>query len=212
MTSFTEKTSYTDYGYRDSGATHAFAYLLNPLLGLFDKHVNKFVLDLGCGNGYLVNCLLASGFEAYGIDASEEGIAIAAATHAGRFYLQDLSVPKLPDGLRGIRFDTIVSTEVIEHLYDPEGFVRFCKTILKDKGELILSTPYHGYLKNLAICLGDRWDAHHDPAWRGGHIKFWSRRTLAALLTDAGFTVTAFKGCGRFPFFWKSMIIKAKIP
>jgi 2-polyprenyl-3-methyl-5-hydroxy-6-metoxy-1,4-benzoquinol methylase len=100
---------------------------------------------------------------------------------------------------------------VIEHLYDPEGFINFCKKVLKNDGELIISTPYHGYLKNLSLSLFNKWDSHLSPGWHGGHIKFWSRVTLTDILTNAGFTVTAFKGCGRIPYFWKSMIIKAKL-
>ena len=125
--------------------------------------------------------------------------------------MQDLSTDKLPDQLQQIQFDTIISTEVIEHLYDPEGFINFCKQALTANGELIISTPYHGYLKNLALSLFNKWDTHLDPMWHGGHIKLWSKNTLSRALTDAGFTLTAFKGCGRVPYFWKSMIIKAKL-
>ena len=125
--------------------------------------------------------------------------------------MQDLSTGKLPAELQGIKFDTIIATEVIEHLYDPEGFINFCKDALTGKGEIILSTPYHGYLKNLTLSIFNKWDAHLGPLWLGGHIKFWSRATLSQALTCAGFTVIDFKGCGRIPYFWKSMIIKGRL-
>ena len=130
----------------------------------------------------------------------------------GKFFIQDLSIDELPEELRSLPFDTIISTEVVEHLYDPVKFIDFSKKILAPtKGEIMLSTPYHGYLKNLSLALLNKWDAHVDPLWYGGHIKFWSRATLGRLLTNAGFIVTDFRGCGRFPYFWKSMIIKGKI-
>ena len=202
---------YKDYGYQNSDKTHAFNYLQQPLLNLLGKPGGRRILDLGCGNGYLVNLLISAGYDAYGTDASEKGIAIAQKTNPGRFFVQDLSTDGLPEGLQKIKFDIIVSTEVIEHLYNPEAFIEFCKKALNGKGELIISTPYHGYLKNLVLSLTNKWDAHLGPQWLGGHIKFWSRATLSKLLTDAGFTVTAFKGCGRFPYMWMSMIIKAEI-
>jgi 2-polyprenyl-3-methyl-5-hydroxy-6-metoxy-1,4-benzoquinol methylase len=202
---------YKDYGFTSSDPSHVFAYLQEPLLSLIDKNNNSCILDLGCGNGYLANYLIKQGFNAYGTDASAEGIAIAKQEQPDRFFLQDLSTGQLPDELRALKFDTIMSTEVIEHLYDPGGFIDFCKQILPEKGELILSTPYHGYLKYLVLAIFNRMDRHLGPDWLGGHIKFWSRNTLSKLLTDRGFTVTAFKGCGRFPYFWKSMIIKAKL-
>jgi 2-polyprenyl-3-methyl-5-hydroxy-6-metoxy-1,4-benzoquinol methylase len=202
---------YKDYGFPDDEPSHAFHYLKGPLLSLLDKTRNSCILDLGCGNGYLVNYLISQGFNAYGTDASEEGIIIAQKAHKDRFFIQDLSTGKLPPELQDLTFDTIISTEVIEHLYDPEGFIEFCKKALNNKGEIIISTPYHGYFKNLVIGIFNKWDLHFSPLWHGGHIKFWSRQTLSKLLSQAGFTVITFKGCGRTPYFWKSMIIKGKI-
>jgi len=75
---------------------------------------------------------------------------------------------------------------------------------------LVISTPYHGYIKNLALSVFDKWDSHHTPLWHGGHIKFWSRKTLTQLLEDNGFKVIGFSGVGRIPYLWKSMILIAK--
>ena len=204
-------TEYKDYGFYTGQPAHTFHYLQSPLLSLLDKNKNQCILDLGCGNGYLVNFLISQGFNAYGTDASKEGIDIARQTNQDRFFIQDLTTDTLPEGLQTIKFDTVISTEVIEHLYDPQGFIDFCKQALNGNGEIIISTPYHGYLKNLSLALLNKWDAHLGPLWLGGHIKFWSKATLSSALTNSGFTVIAFKGCGRFPYFWKSMVIKAKI-
>ena len=178
---------------------------------MLSEDTNRCILDLGCGNGHLVSYLIKNGYNAYGTDASENGIAIAKKEYPDRFFVQDLSTDTLPAGLQKLQFDTIISTEVIEHLYDPEGFIEFCKNALGPNGELVISTPYHGYWKNLALAIFDKWDSHHSPAWHGGHIKFWSRKTLSKLLMDKGFNIAAFKGCGRVPYFWKSMVIKAKL-
>lgn len=202
---------YKDYGYQNDEPSHAFEYLREPLLSLLDKKVNTCILDLGCGNGHLANYLISLGFNAYGTDASDLGIAIARKVHPDRFFMQDLSTDSLPEGLKGIKFDTIISTEVIEHLYDPQGFIEFCKKAIGGKGEIIISTPYNGYLKNLALSIFNKWDAHINPLWYGGHIKLWSKATLTRVLENSGFKFVEFKGCGRFPYFWKSMIVKAQI-
>ena len=202
-------TEYKDYGFHTNQPAHTFYYLKEPLLSLLNKEANKCILDLGCGNGFIVNFLVEQGYNAYGTDASEKGIAIAKQSNPGRFYLQDLTAGELPRELQPLKFDTVMATEVIEHLYDPESFVNFCKKALREKGEIIITTPYHGYLKNLSLALFNKWDQHHGPSWHGGHIKFWSKATLSSLLANAGFTITNFKGCGRFPYFWKSMVIKA---
>ena len=86
----------------------------------------------------------------------------------------------------------------------------FAYPLVRDGGHLIVTTPYHGYLKNLSLALLDRWDSHHAPLWEGGHIKFWSRATLTELLERGGFRVAGFSGAGRIPPLWKSMVLVAR--
>jgi 2-polyprenyl-3-methyl-5-hydroxy-6-metoxy-1,4-benzoquinol methylase len=202
---------YKDYGFQLDAPAHTMSYLQGPVLAMLNKNTNNCILDLGCGNGYLANFLIRNGYNVFGTDASAEGIAIARKTNETRFFLQDLSTEKLPAELQDKRFDTIISTEVIEHLYDPEGFINFCKQIISNGGDIIISTPYHGYLKNLMLSVFNKWDTHLNPMWHGGHIKLWSKKTLTKALADSGFTNISFKGCGRIPYFWKSMIIKARL-
>jgi len=202
---------YKDYGYTNNQPSHTFFYLHDGLFSMLNKDKNRCILDLGCGNGHLVSYLVKQGYDAYGTDASENGIAIAKKDYPDRFFVQDLSTDQLPVGLQKLKFDTIISTEVIEHLYNPDSFIEFCKNALQRNGELIISTPYHGYWKNLLLAILGKWDTHHDPNWHGGHIKFWSKDSLSKLLINKGFAITEFKGCGRAPYFWKSMIIKAKL-
>ena len=204
---------YKDYGFNHTAATYVHGYIAAPVLSLLDPKINKNILDVGCGNGSLVKYFVKNGYNAYGTDASESGIKLAAEFSADRFAVQDLSIDELPGKFDHLTFDTITATEVIEHLYDPRGFVKFCKKILLKNGggEIILTTPYHGYIKNLALAIAGKWDQHADPLWDGGHIKLWSKNKLSALLIEQGFTITNFVGCGRVPYLWKSMIIKAKI-
>jgi hypothetical protein len=62
---------------------------------------------------------------------------------------------------------------------------------------LLVTTPYHGWLKNVAIAVLNKWHSHHSCLWDGGHIKFWSRASLSELLRQEGFEVIRFSGCGR---------------
>ena len=206
-------SDYKEFGHGDDVYSDEFDYILNPILKILSAGKNRKILDIGCGNGWLANQLISLGYDVYGTDASEEGIEIAKRKNAERFFLQDLTKDNLPEVLQAIPFNTIVCTEVIEHLYSPGGFVTFCKKVLQKTGggELVISTPYHGYLKNIFLAISGKMDFHFTVLWEGGHIKFWSRKTLTSLLEDAGFTVTRFVGCGRFPFLWKSMIMVAQI-
>jgi 2-polyprenyl-3-methyl-5-hydroxy-6-metoxy-1,4-benzoquinol methylase len=206
-------SEYRDYGYSSSGPIDAHKYIYPTLQSMLDKNVNKKILDVGCGNGYIARELIKLGYDVYGIDASTEGITIAQSFHKDRFFVQDLADNEIPERIRSIKFDTIISTEVIEHLYDPKKYIKFCKDILlkNNGGEIIISTPYNGYFKNLILSLLDGWDRHLDPLWDGGHIKFWSKKTLRKILLDANFDIISFKGSGRIPYVWKSMFIKASL-
>ena len=125
-----------------------------------------------------------------------------------------MTTGELPPELRKIPFRTVISMEVIEHLYSPRTFAAFVRSILEANGggRFILTTPYHGYLKNLSIALAGKADRHYSALWEGGHIKFWSRRTLAILLREAGFRNMAFTGAGRIPYLWRHMVFSAEAP
>lgn len=76
-------------------------------------------------------------------------------------------------------------------------------------GKLIITTPYHGFLKNLDLSIFNKWDSHHTVDWDGGNIKFFSFKSLGALLNDNGFKVIKITGVGRVPYLWKSMVVIA---
>lgn len=153
------------------------------------------------------------GFDVYGVDASESGIRLANASAPGRFHVLNVDSAILPAALSDKRFSTIISTEVIEHLYDPRKFLAFARQLLVDAGggKLIVSTPYHGYLKYLALAAAGKMDRHMTVLWDGGHIKFFSRKSLEEMLGEQEFEVTGFAGAGRLPYLWKSMLVSASI-
>ncbi len=202
----TESQSAFRYGSADACSSDS--YLTPVVLDLCAKYGGRKVLDLGCGNGAFCRTLDKAGYEVTGCDNSEDGIRIAkeASPHLN---FHQIGVYDDPGSLGERDFDLVVSTEVIEHLFLPGHLPRFARKVLRPGGHLIISTPYHGYLKNLVLSVMDKWDAHHHPFWDGGHVKFWSRKTLTQLLEEEGFAVKEFAGAGRFPGLWKSMVMVA---
>lgn len=199
------------YGWNTSEAPHTCAYLLPEILATLRRVGSKRILDLGCGNGNLCKQLADLGFDVVGVERDAEGIErarlLAPQVRFHRHAVED--DPALLAGAEAA-FDAVISTEVVEHLFSPRRLPRYAHAVLKDGGHLIVTTPYHGYLKNLALSLADRWDHHHTVGWEGGHIKFFSRATLAQLLHENGFDVVDFRGVGRVPWLWKSMIMTAR--
>jgi 2-polyprenyl-3-methyl-5-hydroxy-6-metoxy-1,4-benzoquinol methylase len=145
------------------------------------------------------------------VEYDSKGCEIARSQYPGTTFY-NLGVQDDPEAIVATEglFDVVVSTEVVEHLFSPHLLPQFARRLLRENGKLIVSTPYHGYLKNLALSLAGKWDHHHTVLWHGGHIKFFSRETLTKLLEDNGFRVLSFHGVGRAPLLWKSMILVAE--
>lgn len=75
-----------------------------------------------------------------------------------------------------------------------------------------MTTPYHGWLKNVAVAAAGAFDRHVNAAFEGGHIKFFSRAALERMHRETGFAKVRFAGVGRAPFLWKSMVMAAVRP
>jgi 2-polyprenyl-3-methyl-5-hydroxy-6-metoxy-1,4-benzoquinol methylase len=199
------------YGWASATGPQSCGYLAPAILALLDKLGAKRVLDLGSGNGTLCCEMARCGYSAVGLEYDKGGVDITRSAYpAIRFYnygVQDDPAELLKQERP---FDVVVSTEVIAHLYSPHLLPRYAARVLRDGGHLIVTTPYHGYLKNLVLSIFDKSDHHHTALWHGGHIKFWSRKTLSQVLSDNGFKVVAFSGVGRLPYLWKSMVVVAQ--
>ncbi|MGB3266706.1 MAG: class I SAM-dependent methyltransferase [Microcoleus sp.] len=210
----TNSSNYTYY-YTNNRPRYHHAYLISPLLEMlatFQKtgQTKLRVLDLGCGNGSLSHVIAEHGCEVVGVDNSAPGIAISSQSFPECQFIQ-ADIYELPDTDMLQSFDVVLAVEVIEHLLYPKELAKNAKKCLKPGGILIISTPYHGYLKNLALAVTGKLDKHFTVLWDNGHIKFFSVETLTKLLTKEGYTDIQFKFAGRFPYFWKSMLCSSKI-
>ena len=164
------------------------------------------ICEIVCGNGYFYKELAGIGYSVTGVDLSQSGIQHARSQKCpnAEFVCESID----GDLARKLKspFDLILAIEVIEHLYRPADLLLAAHKMLRPGGTLMITTPYHGYLKNMAICLLDKFDSHFDPLWDGGHIKFFSPKTLKVLTRQQGFHHIKFDYWGRLPGLWKSMI------
>jgi 2-polyprenyl-3-methyl-5-hydroxy-6-metoxy-1,4-benzoquinol methylase len=208
LANFLESSRYSSPGLRV-----AHTYLLPNLFSLCsDLPPHSRILDVGCGNGSVALEFAKRGYSIVGIDLADAGIRIARQScPRGRFEV--LAADKnVLENLGEEPFDLVYSAEVVEHLYDPRNFMAGCYAATRSQGRFICTTPYHGYWKNLAISLAGGWDKHADPLFDGGHIKLFSRKTLSALMVEAGFERLQFCGAGRYPYLWKSMVLVGTKP
>lgn len=103
---------------------------------------DKFVLDLGCGDGALTGLIAREGATVTGVDLSFLGIQLAVQEYSKRGLMTNFAIAKdtsLP--LPSRSFTTVVMSEVIEHLAEPKPALLEIARILTEDGFLILSTP-----------------------------------------------------------------------
>ena len=197
------------YQWNHDDGENSFTYLFNSLKKKYSIESNKSLihLDLGCGNGFLTNHISTFFKETHGYDVSESGINLAKKRNNlnVKYFLTDKNLSNIEKNY----YDIVTLLEVIEHVYDPHEFLVNIKSKMKKKGKIIISTPFHGYFKNLAIALTNKFDHQFNPLWLHGHIKFFSKRTIIQILEDNGFKINTIYYSGRFYPLSKSMIIEA---
>ena len=166
------------------------------------------LFEIGAGGGWTAQRLTNLGYDVTGIEPSVDGVALARRNAPGA----RIELASAYDNLSELygRYRTVFALEVIEHLYSPRIFARNAYELLEDGGHLIVSTPFHGYWKNLILAATGKMDAHFTALWDHGHIKFWSRDTLSKLLKEAGFRQVEFSYAGRFYPFPKSFFACAQ--
>ena len=166
----------------------------------------KRILDAGCGNGWFAANLAKAGYRVVAIDVSTKAVDIARQTYPQiEFHCSPLDQNGWP--FEDASFDAIVSTEVIEHIYDVERMFSEMARVLCPGGYVMLTTPYHGLLKNLAISILD-FEGHFDV--RAGHIRFFTNKSLTELLRDYGFEPFLWRYIGRIRPLAKSVFVVAQ--
>lgn len=197
----------SQYAYDHADATGLDPLIQDAVVGLVESHAPAGcrVLDLGCGNGYFSGRLARLGFDVVGMDNSASGIEQAVRHHApARFAVGDCQDPSSVASLGS--FDAVVSVEVIEHVPSTRAFVGTVSAALRPGGVAVITTPYHGWLKNVLVALLGRHDRHFDPLWEGGHLKFFSKAKLCSAFAKQGFELIAARRVGRVPVLAKSLV------
>jgi 2-polyprenyl-3-methyl-5-hydroxy-6-metoxy-1,4-benzoquinol methylase len=164
------------YDVESEGRSQNFRWILKTLDGLQPERGTLF--DVGAATGILLEAARGRGWTPDGIDASDWAAECARRTRnlplrQGNFEEADVA----PGSCRAV---TMV--DFIEHTPRPREAVAKAREILAPGGVLCLVTPdIHSLAARLA---GRRW-------WhlRPGHLAYFSKKSLATLLGDAGFTI-----------------------
>ena len=161
------------------------------------------LLDIGCGGGLLSEPMARLGADVVGADAAEGNIPVAR-IHAEQSGLaidyRHTTAEALAAG--GEKFDVVLNMEVIEHVADPEAYMKACADLLKPGGMMITSTINRNPKSFLVAIVG----AEHIMRWlpKGTHEwrRFITPDELYDLIRKAGLEPLDRKGFVFNPLSW----------
>jgi 2-polyprenyl-3-methyl-5-hydroxy-6-metoxy-1,4-benzoquinol methylase len=137
------------------------------------------LLDVGASAGFFVEQALLAGFDAYGVELSNEAVAGAPAPIRERLTIGDVNALAL-EGTTP--FDVITAFDLIEHVFDPVAFLQEMRRVARPGALLAITTPDVGHV--LRHVLRARWPMFQPMQ----HTVLFSRRGLRLALTQAGYT------------------------
>lgn len=179
---------------------------INPLrLGYITDRIDltgKRVLDVGCGGGILSESMAEAGANVLGIDAGEGPIQVAKLhRHESGVDVdyQLMTVEELA-ATSPEPFDVITCLEMLEHVPDPASVVRTCRSLLKDDGQLFLSTINRNPKSYLFAVVGAEYILNLLPRGTHDYDKMITPSELAAFCRKADLSVQDLTGMTYNPF------------
>jgi len=164
----------TSYTGQESALRATFKRLLLNLdgRGLTDGDL----LEIGCGYGYLLDEARTFFDQRVGTDFSPEAADIARTTGAEVFVggIEQISPER--------KFDCVVATQVIEHVYEPVAFVKGLAEHTKRGGHIVVATPDLGGI--LRRVMGQHWPSFKAPE----HVVYFDFARLNVVMQRAGLT------------------------
>ena len=181
-----------------SGAVHYNRWIY----GMMEPYLGRKVLEVGCGIGNLTE-LLSEGREVLGVDLQERYLKLARERLWDRrnVHFQKVNLEKKLPSFGSFRPDTIVSSNVLEHIRDDEGFLHECHRLLPRGGRLLSFVPAQPFLYGSM-------DRHY------GHYRRYTRIELDQKMRANGFEVAQSRYLnllGVFGWWWNGKVLQKKI-
>jgi 2-polyprenyl-3-methyl-5-hydroxy-6-metoxy-1,4-benzoquinol methylase len=181
--------------------------VVRRLMGAFERTLDELfelaapasVLDVGCGEGVLVQRWaerLGDG-RVVGIDLEEESIQAGWAEHAApNLEYRVMEAANLPFAAE--EFELASAIEVLEHVPDPEHTV--AEMARCASCHLLVSVPREPLWRMLNMARGAYWSQLGNTP---GHLNHWSRRSFVELLSRHGDVTEV-----RSPFPWTMLLVR----
>jgi ubiquinone/menaquinone biosynthesis C-methylase UbiE len=163
------------------------------------------ILDIGCQSGWLCDHLHNLGYVPFGVDIEEDLINNGKRKYPHidfRVADAEINIPFQND-----YFDYVFAGDIIEHVRYTDCFIHELNRVLKQNGVLMLTTPFHGVIKNILIAI-IKYENHYNPEFP--HYRYYTVKSLTDVLTKRGFKIEVIKLLGPLPFLANSIFIAAK--
>jgi SAM-dependent methyltransferase len=158
------------------------------LIGNSNRGRGRKILDIGSGQGDLIHKLEAKmpDAEFFGVELSKSGVEISKQkTKNAKFLVADLANSETEIPFLNAWATDAVCSEVLEHLDDPQSFLKNIKTFLTDGAKLVVTVP-GGPMSAFDLSIG--------------HRQHFTKHSINSVLEGAGFKVESILLAG-FPFF-----------
>ncbi len=146
------------------------------------------ILDVGAADAIVSRRLTERGWRVTGIE-SDPALAQAGAPHCERMITANLN-REIPE-VQG-PFDAILYGDILEHLIDPLRMLVELDRSLAPDGFVIISVPNIAHLYIRLLLLLGRFDYIDRGILDNTHLRFFTARSLRALIADAGLVIERF--------------------
>ncbi len=148
------------------------------------------LLDVGCGDG-AGSAALKSANPALTVWGVERDPALAREASSRLDRVFEGEAQEVLSALAGeaARFDAFLFADVLEHLVDPMGVLSEARSLANSGATLVASVPNVGHLSVVRDLLLGRFDPVPAGLLDAGHLRWFTRRTLADVLEGSGWGV-----------------------
>lgn len=148
------------------------------------------VLEIGTGYGFFIKEMEMEGYQIEGIEISQSRRDIARDICNSSIYHYNL-LKEVPQEMVG-KYDIIVMFQVLEHIPDPNLFLKNVRNLLKNEGKVIIEVP------NLNDHLLGISKEYFDFFYQEAHISYFAPKSLEVLLNQCGYKNTEVNGSQRY--------------
>ncbi|MHB1188803.1 class I SAM-dependent methyltransferase [Thiobacillus sp.] len=172
---------------------------------LYSAGSGDALLDVGCGNGHLLYQLRNRFKKLVGLEYSAHRLEQAKLNLSDDAFVPVLGSAEDMNEIASDSVDCVVSADTIEHVPDVYPAAAELFRVLRPGGTLVINTPNIAFVKKRILLLMGRFPSTSQPneglgsdiLFDGGHLHYFTFRSLSLLLESAGFAIEQSIGFGK---------------